>query len=321
MSIDKSYLQKFKSILIILFFRTKKSVGLKLSIIPTISALGLTIFYANQFVESKNLLILVRALSSVTLTLLILVYLVAYLIVISIRKSGINKSYLKLLKNGDISLLSLLKIAPTSSKGIYYLDKPHKGNDYYEFAETENLGSISGKLNYEAFKNSPWQDSEIDKINRNAKHACKNKRCILLLKDKEQNYIGFTHIIPVNQNIWNEYLNGHISDNDFSSENIVPTQKTYKDDYAHGIIVFSIALLSDNKIQDFPNRLEFLFKAIHFHLFEIAEQEFSNNRYMNVLIQTGERKLSRLCKSSYLKKHNILSKDKCEMYLGKIKLK
>lgn len=268
-------------------------------------------------------LILLRDATALIAIPLLIFYLFSYLVIVSIRKSGLNRSYLSLIKKGDIASITLNKFisANDREKGVYFLDKPDKGLNEFEFANNKELGKISGILNYKAFRNSPWQDSENDKIDRNISHIMKNDKCILLMKNKDGDYIGFTHIIPVNQEIWNEYLSGAISDNDFSCENIVPAEKEFDDDKATGVIVFSIALLSDADQVSASDRLQYVFEAIHYHLYEMVQKEFKRNRHMNVLVQTSENKLARLCQNSGMKKHHALSKDNCPMYLGKIRIK
>jgi hypothetical protein len=128
-------------------------------------------------------------------------------------------------------------------------------------ADTSELVSTMTRLNCDLFSRSVHGQNFGEKLERNLAHMRKNSRVIRLLgmsssgilnlqesgDDSAQEFqlfpaIGFSHIIPINQTTYNQYVvreksGPGIEDVDFSAEYIcAPNEK------AHAFLIFTIAI-------------------------------------------------------------------------------
>lgn len=198
-------------------------------------------------------------------------------------------------------------------KSLFYFPAPDN---------SDGLMRIAGELNYWIFRNTAFGDSLDTKIARNTGHQRKNPNVLMLLahpnQDTEENtkvpmqWIGFTHLIPVNQHTYNAYLSKKINDNDFDASYVCPS-----DEPAYAVIVFSIGMdrykikaLHSEEIklkkkrswkeayQNFsqPSSLfleadKFLRDGLVFHLRHIIENQKWETRTAKVVTQSLNRKV------------------------------
>jgi hypothetical protein len=120
----------------------------------------------------------------------------------------------------------------------------------FSFADTERLINLSGVLNAQAFRKHPWWGTSsspgyniLEKSERNRSHIRKNPYTLLLIKafksdqfEPRDEYIGFSHVIPLSREGHEAYCRGHIPDNFLGPEVIcAPGQP------ARSLLLFSIA--------------------------------------------------------------------------------
>lgn len=174
----------------------------------------------------------------------------------------------------------------------------------FSFASNQHLGEISSLLNLLVYRNSIWSTNLEHKIQRNLTHINKNPKTILLIKHDDE-YIGFTHCLPVNKNVWENYLKGKIADNDFSASDIVSDENYF------GVIIFSIGYLGE-----FSNNTKLLmvYQALIYHISIFL----SNKTELNVLIQNSDPYLVKAMDELELNQQENLSMDGYQIYTAKI---
>ncbi|MFD1258113.1 hypothetical protein ACFQ3S_14995 [Mucilaginibacter terrae] len=201
-----------------------------------------------------------------------------------------------------------------------YIKKRREGNPWlitlsdidpnnFEFANNDTA-YVSAQLNYEAYKNGAWSTSIEDKYQRNKEHIAQNSKCFMFIKSRiiKHKYIGFTHLLPINVDTWNLYLEGKIGDNDFSKSNIVSDVNSIND--AYGIIIFSIATtgihtefkLSNGYAEAIGDLLE---QAIVYHAQTLMDLHFSKGHQVPFLLQNMDDRFL-----SYFKGYSIFHETK-----------
>jgi hypothetical protein len=98
---------------------------------------------------------------------------------------------------------------------------------YITFADSDMLAEISGRMNAHAFRREIWRgtgdtgaDNILEKVERNRAHYHKNPYTLLMIRafpilgfNPANEYIGFSHIIPLHEQGRVRYCNGDIEDN------------------------------------------------------------------------------------------------------------
>ena len=125
---------------------------------------------------------------------------------------------------------------------------------YFPPSDNDRLLAEAAKLSSTSFLGAASQDTLEDKLTRNYAHQRKNPFCLMLVSDKNKpnnalSFIGFTHLIPVNEITYNQYLAGKIGDNDLNANHVCGT-----DEAAFAIIIFSLGLERYRLKQVFKSR-------------------------------------------------------------------
>lgn len=103
-------------------------------------------------------------------------------------------------------------------------------------------------INTIAYSDSLWCDTVRGKEKRNLEHIQRNPNSILLIKSRHNGYIGFTHIFPVSERVWQKYMQGKLGDKNFSYLNICPLDIIdTPDKKPYGFILFSVADISTDR--------------------------------------------------------------------------
>lgn len=138
--------------------------------------------------------------------------------------------------HSDVTSEITLRSFTPKAKGLYAFPKPN---------DEDGLVTEATKLNCAAFSGSAYADSFERKYRRNGSHQRQNPRSLMLVAYKRTRadvtnndlYIGFTHLIPISESTYLNYINGKINDNDFSAALVCrPTE------IAYAIIIFSIGI-------------------------------------------------------------------------------
>jgi hypothetical protein len=116
---------------------------------------------------------------------------------------------------------------------------PRPGNE-------DGLMATAAALNCEVYRDSAYTDTYEKKYMRNQGHQERNPWAIMLVGHEkpletdprnEQVFVSFTHLIPINQETYDRYVKGEISDLDFDVKLVCqPHEK------AVAILVFSLGL-------------------------------------------------------------------------------
>jgi hypothetical protein len=120
----------------------------------------------------------------------------------------------------------------------------------YRFPDADNRDGLlhkAAELNTTIFSSSTFKDSFDAKYERNESHQVKNEHAIMLIAHPLESagteistpveYIGFTHLIPINKVTYRQYLKGEISDIRFSDQLVCSPSEP-----AYAILVFSLGL-------------------------------------------------------------------------------
>jgi len=238
---------------------------------------------------------------------------------------------------------------------IYHVKEfTDKEKERFEFATGEQLKLIAGLINYIIFRDSTWagrefgenKSSEMEalskKIKRNSNHIDKNKAAILLVKNTQGIIVGFTHILVINKDCWEDYIEGEISDINFSARHICN-----EDEEGYAILLFSIGYLEIQQLQSFIKKLgqeyspeiqeaisllqriepeneinyaHIILKAVRYHVNELIKRHFIKSDKVRFLVQVGEDRLEKILKSKTFKVINKLSKDNCTLLKTKMKI-
>lgn len=218
-----------------------------------------------------------KGLSVIALALILLVGLKLYINKIMFSSGG---KYIHNLKDH-------FKKLPTH--GLFKLIYIRKNLPRFRFATLKET-ELTAILYSRAFKNTPW---DYDTEKRNFSHITKNDHSIMLICTKAGNPIGFTHVIAVNDDVWQRYKEGNIGDLELDGNEIVPKEAKFHDEHPHGIILFTVALSDTHR--DFMNetRKEYkkkvgntLTKAAAHHIDHFLKREFKQQRIVPVLFHT-----------------------------------
>jgi hypothetical protein len=243
---------------------------------------------------------------------------------------------------------------PTISVGgggnlsTYYVRKyKRKEIARFEFA-SHKTKVLAGLINYIIFRHSLWSGrqqgqniaTELQalqkKIKRNSSHIEKNELSILLVKDVGGQIVGFTHVVAINQECWEAYIDGRIGDVDFSSDNIVA-----KNEEAYAILLFSIGYLETAMLRNFikeigpdcaseviqamsmlqrkkpktkdVNLAHIIMKATTYHINELVKAHFSNSASLRILVQVEEDRFEKILKRKTFYALDKLSLDSCTL--------
>ncbi len=125
---------------------------------------------------------------------------------------------------------------------------------YFPPSDNDRLLVEVAKLKGTSFLGAAREDTLDNKLRRNHAHQRKNPFCLMLVSDKNKlnnslSFIGFTHLIPVNEATYNQYLTGEIGDNDLNSDRVCGP-----DEAAFGVIIFSLGLERYRLKQVFKNK-------------------------------------------------------------------
>lgn len=125
---------------------------------------------------------------------------------------------------------------------------------YFPPPDNDRLLAEAAKLNSSSFLGAARKDTQENKLRRNHAHQRKNPFCLMLVSDKYKpnnsfSFVGFTHLIPVNETTYNRYLTGEIGDND-----LMPELVCALDEPAFAVIIFSLGLERYRLKQVFKNK-------------------------------------------------------------------
>ncbi|MEP0872949.1 hypothetical protein NDA01_24335 [Trichocoleus desertorum AS-A10] len=257
----------------------------------------------------------------------------------SSRSEGIKvENYLDIFGNYDLDALSEGLVDPLEKgklvffNGLFATTK-FLGDLFPIFASTENLAHEASVINSIAFsknKGELWGGSISEKSKRNCSHARKNPNTLLLFKSaNDQNcsrypklsleWLGFTHVIPVNLEVWTRYLNGEIEDNSFPSDYI-----SSQEDETYGLIIFSLALYRNWFSKDkygfnkSLNDVQSLIKVLIYHLGCLIDIHFYGKQEVPILTQTDSKYFSNFLERNNFIKHPVNSADNCPIYLSRM---
>lgn len=133
---------------------------------------------------------------------------------------------------------------PTNADEYIFKRFRPRSTEPYHFppADNEKLIAEAAKLDCAVFLGSAYEDSLESKLHRNHTHQSKNPFSVMLvsLNDKTSGtlkFIGFTHLIPVSEATYDQYLNGKITDKDFNAGLVCKPHEP-----AFAVIIFSLGL-------------------------------------------------------------------------------
>ena len=172
-------------------------------------------------------------------------------------------------------------------------NKIEERNISLRFATRDDIDKITD-LNLLAYKKSVWDVDKAQKKKRNLSHIERNDYSILCIVDSGGTIIGFTHIFPVNKDIWDRYNEGTIADNTFPASKIV-AKTTKRNNSAYGLILFSIALPHNKKKklkrnEKLDNGL-FVQECVAHHFDHYLKREFIGKETVPMLFQNFDRDL------------------------------
>jgi hypothetical protein len=212
-------------------------------------------------------------------------------------------------------LISVMKSVRIKHNNVIIpeIDTIKKSKNEVAFVNSDEMVKNCGCLNASAFRGGIWRGcleeqtetayllNERHKIQRNRSHYDKNPYALLLIRSfpllgcnpKEQ-YIGFSHVIPLNTKGYNKYLRGKIKDNLLEPDVICRINET-----ARAILIFSIVVdpwalkrayrkrLADEKWKDqFRYELgQRLIRAVAFHVYRMLELYDNGGKPLELLAQ------------------------------------
>ena len=172
-----------------------------------------------------------------------------------------------------------------------------------------------GRINAQAYSGNRWggvgltiEDNVLEKTERNRNHWEKCPKALLLLKatrvegaTPSKGYIGFTHLIPLNEVGFRRYCRGEIEDNVLGTDVIASPHER-----AEAILLFSMALdpmsidrlyrRSEHRIGNRPNgfqrfryhQFEKLIRALAYHAEEMAAEYHGGQSRVRVIVQADD---------------------------------
>jgi hypothetical protein len=138
---------------------------------------------------------------------------------------------------------------PDRPDEVVFRDFQPRARSLYRFPDPfdgDGLLTQAAALNCAAFASSTFADSLAAKLRRNGSHQRRNPFVIMLMAHEKpagpddaarEAFVGFTHLIPITEGTYNEYIAGKIGDNDFNADLVCRP-----DEEAYAIIVFSLGL-------------------------------------------------------------------------------
>ncbi len=291
---------KLKKIRIFFYgkYKEKKYIFWKILITAFTVIPMLIMFKAEKFEILQNLSAMLNIIK--IMYILIIYVIISWFITKVTKKSGISIDDRMFI----VSKATLFSCIPYGNGRIKIYEPKGEVLHKFQFVDTNYLAEVSGVLNYTGFRNSIWESTVEEKIKRNISHIKKNNRTILLIKNKDT-FVGYTHILPVDINTWDMYLDGKIGDNDFSNDRIV----TPDSNDIHGIIIFSIVYLAT---QDANIRIDLVYQALTYHLYNFLQKK----KELKILLQTSHSGFLAIVNDYELVKSKKLSKDKEEIFTG-----
>jgi hypothetical protein len=206
------------------------------------------------------------------------------------------------------------------------------------FADNIKLCEETAEINFVAFSGSAWGTQLEDKKVRNCGHSQANHRSLMLIEDPQveiadpkraPEWIGFTHVIPLNSLGWNQYLTGNVQDNSLPLTYIARPGKSIQ-----GLLVFSIALYKKRLARLYPGWhpgdtrfLSLLLRAVIVHIRSLVDnhitevEEYQRKKWKScwVLAQSADKMLQKwFVEELKFQKQPQLSGDNEPMFLGKI---
>jgi len=225
------------------------------------------------------------------LFIVILYWMIGKIIQLRVKNTGVMKKF---------SMPGTYLIRKNKDKSCI-LDVKNINNTEYEFA-TEEKANLTAELNIKGYERGPWGTNYQEKLERNLSHIKKNKYSIMFFRfENQKNIIGFTHVLPVSFDTWNDYTKGLINDNEFTDNYITSNSSKYINEKPYGLILFSVVCTEVNfekynpaKEKEYEQYLGIVLeKAIVFHIDKLLKVYFSadsNNSYskVNVLLQNED---------------------------------
>lgn len=156
-----------------------------------------------------------------------------------------------------INLLSTVsKPHPNKKNEFVFKRFRPSSTEPYHFPSSDNDKLIAevAKVSSAMLTGDIFEDSVAHKRSRNYAHQHKNPFCLMLISHKDNanntlTFTGFTHLIPVNEATYKKYIDGKITDHDFSSELVCRLNEP-----AFAVIIFSQGLDPYRLKQVFKNR-------------------------------------------------------------------
>lgn len=249
---------------------------------------------------------LLTALDLVTFTLL-----VAYGVIRFTFKSP-NRRWLLVLSDEECRLL---KQWITSGKDSKLLDSSLCKVKFVEAADLDELTT----LNYEAFRDTPYEMSLDQFRARNAEFIFKNAKCFLLFIDPigGKKIIGYSCLVPLNELGTQLYLEGSVSDGTLRKELIAGS-----DEQPKSILLFAIHLCSEFSLaKKGASKMYSLYfwSCVRHHLRALCAELIDSDAGIDVYAQTHESSLRRRLKSKMgFTEAKAISKDGFEIMHSRI---
>jgi len=315
------------------YYRPKKDLGILLLFYVLVASADL-ILEAKEIGANNigwQILKWVKQAPQIATVIYALGWFIARIVLVTNSTGGLPTELFKELRHCQLDKLTEGTLVPIKN-GTIEIHKPLFDTSIFNFVDNKEKAEISGIINSISFsrKIGLWSGSISNKKNRNISHFQRNEFAILLIEDRAVTryrkpsikYLGFTHIIPVNHNIWEQYLAGNISDNDFPGDYVFPSSsqlsKFPQINQPHGLIIFSIATYGTRESREEALRL--VFKGLGVQLHKLLVEHFSRNQPIPFLVQSPDLYFSRLLKTIGATQAGF-SKDRSPIYVGSLILK
>lgn len=244
------------------------------------------------------------------LALLIFKKILWYIIQRNIRNFGLDEKFIfsrRLFDQEDGSPLCLLNMGTINT-----IDRRR-----FSFVKDRDAQLVTA-MNLKAFKKpGVWKENDFNKkYLRNLSHIQKNKYSMMFISSFiEDKKLGFTHILPISKWVWDSYLKGKISDNNFGDHLIIPDSGYGAGkNTPYGLIIFTVAFVSYDQelrqsktfIEDVSHLLE---NAIAIHVLTYLKTMFKKHSTVKLLIQNMSKEYIDFFKDLAVE-HRYISRDK-----------